>query len=121
MKVGDIVFGRIDNDKVWPGKVHKLQVVPEVKYYKIKLPKKTPPEHIIPFSIELSQKFQSANEEKSFVVAIKMAEKDYNSLMGVLKQKNSEVKEHDVKKMISISISNSFPLEIKEEEDYCKE
>lgn len=80
MQVGDIVFAPLrECGKQWPGKLQKLGVVVEIKFFRIKMPEKVPAKECHLFTPELAQQHLADNQDKLFTLAMKMAEKAYQS------------------------------------------
>lgn len=73
IRVGDIVFAPY-KEQMWPSKVVKLDVMAEIKFYRIKNCKasvKLPIKTLVPFSEANVKRYLETNRDKTFITAIK--------------------------------------------------
>jgi hypothetical protein len=81
MRVGDIVMAR-QKGKLWPGRLTHLDVMAEIKFYRVKVPQKVSAKEVQLFSAGLAQQAQAECADKMLTLAIKQAEKQLQSQMA---------------------------------------
>lgn len=73
-EVGGVVFAPF-KEEIWPGRILKIDIMAEIKFFKIKGSFKVPSATLQPFNEENIKKLTDKVDNKLLKTAIKMAEK----------------------------------------------
>jgi hypothetical protein len=77
MKEGDLVFAPFKEERAWPGKIMKMGMMADIKFFKVRDPLKVPASSMVPFSLDKMAYYLNKHKDKVFVAAIKAAEKEF--------------------------------------------